>query len=595
MISPFGFPFDDLYKAIKKACDPAIKITRADQALQLGFVMCQRICRKILSANLIFADISNENPNVYYEIGLSYIWQKPIILLCSKSSSNKYRGLFKHLSTSPQFSIIEYSSINDLKNKDIINNMISNPIKLDSGNIKRARPLLELSDQSQYIDTNNILPIVNGKISVTDIYSETIKSCVAETKSLEYRWNCLNEVSLTEDSLIDSNRINEIISYMTNSKITIIDTTHYHDECNPYVYFFLGIAHGLQRDVIPITNTKLGRTEPFDIRGLWQIYFDDLDIFSKQFVMLLSELDKKYSEEKKQYYHKIIFDRFANKQQLEIVACARNQNNCAERGPGARTNIDLWDYQTVSELSSFLSQLYQQTVRINLSNPVTPDTPEEQKKVLIRTLSSSNSIIIGSADVSKLADNALSKLHNIRYRNKSKEEILELRRGLREKGFIFYKSSAIEDSVFYSQPDENNGVNDKVIFYAHEFTGSATLEDKVTKCISYGVLTIAANPFVQATDDETTYTMILSGYTGVSTFGLMRFLTMSKQDDLIKVANILRDNNYPNIDILVKVEYSYSTQNDLHLKIDNRIFEDVKLLRIADLDKSKIIYSSDNQ
>jgi hypothetical protein len=70
---------------------------------------------------------------------------------------------------------------------------------------------------------------------------------------------------------------------------------------------------------------------------------------------------------------------------------------------------------------------------------------------------------------------------------------------------------------------------------------------------------------------------------------------MSKQDDLIKVANILRDNNYPNIDILVKVEYSYSTQNDLHLKIDNRIFEDVKLLRIADLDKSKIIYSSDNQ
>ena len=87
IISPFGFPFDDIYKKDGTICRTLIEnenttieyAERADQALQLGFIMCQRICKKILNSQYILADISLPNANVYYELGLSYSFGKEII------------------------------------------------------------------------------------------------------------------------------------------------------------------------------------------------------------------------------------------------------------------------------------------------------------------------------------------------------------------------------------------------------------------------------------------------------------------------------------------------------------------------------------
>ena len=63
VISPFGYPYDDLYRhGIKPILEkiklvditgqssignPTLQPDRADQAMQLGFVMCQRICKRI--------------------------------------------------------------------------------------------------------------------------------------------------------------------------------------------------------------------------------------------------------------------------------------------------------------------------------------------------------------------------------------------------------------------------------------------------------------------------------------------------------------------------------------------------------------------
>jgi hypothetical protein len=68
MVSPFGFPYDEIFengitKTIKRKL--GMNVSRADLAMQLGYVMCQRICRKIHESKYVIVDISLPNANVY--------------------------------------------------------------------------------------------------------------------------------------------------------------------------------------------------------------------------------------------------------------------------------------------------------------------------------------------------------------------------------------------------------------------------------------------------------------------------------------------------------------------------------------------------
>ena len=56
-------------------------VARADRAVQLGFVMCQKICKEIRKADYVFVDMSEPNPNVYYELGLSFGFGKKIVFI----------------------------------------------------------------------------------------------------------------------------------------------------------------------------------------------------------------------------------------------------------------------------------------------------------------------------------------------------------------------------------------------------------------------------------------------------------------------------------------------------------------------------------
>ena len=63
IVSPFGFPFDSLYKdegeiqlLLEKKCDLS-KAQRSDQTMRLGSVMCQGICKEIIENQYL-----NTNP-----------------------------------------------------------------------------------------------------------------------------------------------------------------------------------------------------------------------------------------------------------------------------------------------------------------------------------------------------------------------------------------------------------------------------------------------------------------------------------------------------------------------------------------------------
>ena len=137
VISPFGYPHDDLYdhgikfilenislKEIKgenipEANPEYLKPDRADQTLQLGFVMCQRICKGIQESGYVLADITQPNRNVYYELGLSYGMRKKIILISKHTlSESTHFGL---INNNNQEAFIHYRSLDDfsLAKKDM--------------------------------------------------------------------------------------------------------------------------------------------------------------------------------------------------------------------------------------------------------------------------------------------------------------------------------------------------------------------------------------------------------------------------------------------------------------------------------------------
>ena len=85
VIMPFKDAYDPLYREIiQKACtDRRLPVTRGDQILKHGNIPHQ-ILKMIQEAFFIIAEISEDNPNVFYEVGYGHALNKPIIAIADR-------------------------------------------------------------------------------------------------------------------------------------------------------------------------------------------------------------------------------------------------------------------------------------------------------------------------------------------------------------------------------------------------------------------------------------------------------------------------------------------------------------------------------
>jgi nucleoside 2-deoxyribosyltransferase len=86
VLMPFNEEFDDIYKmGIKDtATSLGVKAERVDeQIFQEGIL--DRIYRQIEAADIVIADMSNQNPNVFYEVGYAHAKEKLCLLLTKNS------------------------------------------------------------------------------------------------------------------------------------------------------------------------------------------------------------------------------------------------------------------------------------------------------------------------------------------------------------------------------------------------------------------------------------------------------------------------------------------------------------------------------
>jgi Nucleoside 2-deoxyribosyltransferase len=82
ILMPFSGEFDDVYKlGIRPACeDVGAYAERVDEQLFVGSIT-QRIYNQISKADVIVADMTGRNPNVFYEVGYAHALGKPVVLL----------------------------------------------------------------------------------------------------------------------------------------------------------------------------------------------------------------------------------------------------------------------------------------------------------------------------------------------------------------------------------------------------------------------------------------------------------------------------------------------------------------------------------
>lgn len=90
VVMPFEEPFNTLYQDVIQtvAKDLEFKVIRVDEIYAPGIIL-EDIRRQIDEAHVIVAEISTNNPNVFYELGYAHALRKPVVLLARRSPEKK--------------------------------------------------------------------------------------------------------------------------------------------------------------------------------------------------------------------------------------------------------------------------------------------------------------------------------------------------------------------------------------------------------------------------------------------------------------------------------------------------------------------------
>ena len=99
VIMPFSKDFDDVYElGIKPVCvDAGARCERVDEQIFLENIL-ERIYGQISKADIVVAEMTDRNANVFYEVGYAHGIGKPVILITNKADDIPFDlRLFPHI------------------------------------------------------------------------------------------------------------------------------------------------------------------------------------------------------------------------------------------------------------------------------------------------------------------------------------------------------------------------------------------------------------------------------------------------------------------------------------------------------------------
>lgn len=168
---PFSTDFDDIYQiGIKEACDAAgAYCERVDEQIFHESIL-ERVYNQIAKADLLIADMTGRNPNVFYEVGYAHALSKRTILLTQNADDIPFDlKHFPHIVYGNRLVALR----GDLKTR--IEYFIKNPVEKISGSTID----IDLFSGKQNLSAGNAVgqflasEVPNVKITVHNASAET--------------------------------------------------------------------------------------------------------------------------------------------------------------------------------------------------------------------------------------------------------------------------------------------------------------------------------------------------------------------------------------------------------------------------------------
>jgi len=473
MLMPFGGTLEQVYESQIKPCihyllkkDNDLRgsnIHRSDDAsLGAGYIICQRICRQIQESQLVCAEISSNNSNVFYELGFAFAIGRDISLFMQNSVSEKRKSkIINSLGISVDdvnfytpFEMLQSDDIvlwdfvwaqkrwtDEVSEKDVFGERCDGDVgQSDVEKVKVFEVEEECVEEKENItvllaDTTIFVEkVARQKLEygIHDLCRGAVHSAIdAVFKSQEVEGWKKDEVEINDIVIGDIEDRDSVKSFyeiknrIERSSIVVICTSQ--DE--PMSYFWLGFSHGIEKTVIPITPlmpaykksniTIKGRASsvrkkeklPFDVRALWHIHFycNEPNRLQGQLEKIFENAINGLSKNTEKISQKKFWKEIEESGSISIYVGSAGIENEKRHAVGE------WDYKTVSEIAGYHT-ITNKAIELDIGTPIIQrygKHEEDERAMLYKKIRGGNSIIVGSPDVNDMSEVALSMSYGL--------------------------------------------------------------------------------------------------------------------------------------------------------------------------------------
>jgi hypothetical protein len=386
--------------------EPDKQIRRADEFCDIGYIMCEKICRRIQEADLVVVDLSADNPNVMYEMGLAVGLHKPLLIMCNQSDRGRLSQEFLESvglkDDKRNFKIVTYPGVGFLGQEgcDPVEASDRVPLMPRKAEMKIVPLIVAAKDTSNTDGKKEGGEKSTFKRDIGVTFSEALRGAVgvatkeiSETKAslpnLQEAIAILKPKGVEElGKITEVDEINIVgkksgrlkqfkdVARAVDSAFTCIIDLAGED---PHSYFWLGYCHARGINAIPIYRefpqkksasdkniSSLEEQYPqktegnlndkdraehviaFDIRALWYIRFRH-DQTKELAVAIRSALEELIAKDIPRLQRNIFWERLTRDPKIHIYTGAVHHEKLK------REVVGDWDQRTVSELVRYLS------------------------------------------------------------------------------------------------------------------------------------------------------------------------------------------------------------------------------------------------
>ncbi len=560
-----------------------LEIEQADKIRRTGYIVCEKICRRVQSVDFLVVDVSAPNANVFYELGLAYAIEQKIIVIHQEKSEFGKRAA-KYFANAGCRAYL-YKDLNPIEPKDFpLSNYIWQRVENSTDKSTTEPTILLIAKQYGFLadvdisgnsDSFGTSPSKENEQNIdkllgpSDIYlgfDTHIKAAIGvaiadivvglEKDSrhlIPTPYIKLVKGLQSPDEVKKDANFNEVRQQVDKTFCTIIHTGG--KAADPMSYFWLGYCHASGKNVIPVTvinepNDNIDDLA-FDIRALWHMTFiknnptqfaDELQETLKQMIIT------NFSEWSRRSFWDKMLDR---RGKVSIFTGALHNE------PIGRDMIGDWDLRAASELTSFFaSHQYRATIEspVYQIEQVTKKRldgksvhEKDYRQALEQIIRDKNCIVIASPDVNPLTEILLGKLYEVPSKtwftnSKDVEKCTgvvvsfkeaDFKKSLRKEEETPVDYGDLHGRLFYQQIQPKTSSSDKSRlkrgFKGHGVPNSPLQGEFLSQKDNTGTFTvhahlvIAKNPFDAPETGH--HVIILNGVSGPATFALTHILT----------------------------------------------------------------------